>query len=65
MSLDVLVKKVEDNPWTDLRLADSSLTHVKMIEFGQAKKLEINPSLFAHKEKELCDILREHLDAFA
>jgi len=65
MSLNELVKNFEDNPWTDLCLADSSPTHVNMIEFGLAKTLKINPSLSAHQEKELCDMLIEHLDAFA
>jgi len=45
MFLEELVKKVEDNPWTNLCLADSSPTHVKMIEFGPERTLKINLSL--------------------
>jgi len=36
-----------------------------MIEFGSVMTLKINPSLFAHEEKELCVMLREHFDAFS
>jgi len=59
------VKKVEDKPWTDLCLADSSPTHVKMIEFDPERILKINPSLSVHQQEELCDMLRKHPDAFA
>lgn len=65
MSLDELVKKVEDDPGTDFFLADSSPTHVKMVEFGPDRTLKINLSLSAHHEKELCNMLREQLDAFS
>jgi len=65
MSLDNLVKKVEDKPCTDLCLADSSPIHVKMIEFSPKRKFKINPSLSAHHEEELSDMLRKHMDDFA
>jgi len=45
MSLEALVKKDEDNPWTGMCLSDSIPTHVKMIEFGLEITLKINPSL--------------------
>lgn len=65
MSLDELVKIFEDNPWINLCLANPNPIHVKMMLFGPAKTLKINPSFSSHQEKDLCDILREHLDAFS
>lgn len=65
MPLDDMVTKSEDNPWTNLCLVDSSLAHVKMVEFGPSKTLKINPSLSAHQEEDLGTMLREHLDDFS
>jgi len=64
MSLEELVKKSEDNPWTDLCLADSSLAHVKMIEFCPEKTLKINPSLCT-SGRGVFNMLRNHLGTFA
>jgi len=38
---------------------------IKNIEFGLERTLKINPSLPTSQEKELCSILRKHIDAFA
>eukprot|EP00253_Pinus_taeda_P013815 PITA_13815 len=65
MPLDELLKTSKDNPWNDLCLVDSTLAHIKMVEFGPSKTLKIHPSLSAHQEEKLCNMLREHLDVFA
>jgi len=65
MSLEEVVKETKNNHQIDLCLADSNPTRVKTIEFSLERTLKINPSLSAHQEEELCNMLREHLDAFA
>jgi len=63
--LDELVKESGGNPWTELCLVDPSPTHVKMVEFGPYRTLKIDPSLSSSQEEKLCNMMREHLDAFA
>ena len=63
--LEDIVRETQNNPSTDLCAADSTSLHVKNIEFGPKRTLKINPSLSTSQEKELCNLLRKHLDAFA
>jgi len=64
LSLEEVVKETKRNHHIDLCLAYSNPTHVKTIEFSPERTLKINPSLSVHQEK-LCNMLKEHLDAFA
>lgn len=59
------MRETQDNPLTNLCVADPTSLHVKNIEFGPERTLQINPSISASQEKELCILLRKHLDAFA
>ena len=63
--LEDIVRENKNNPSTDLCVADSTSLRVKNIEFGLEITLKINPSLSTSQEKELCSLLRKHLDAFA
>lgn len=63
--LEDIVSETPDNPLTDLCVADPTSLHVKNIVFGLERTLKINPSLSTSQEKELCSLLRKHLDAFA
>ena len=63
--LEDIVREIQNNPSTDLYVADPTSLRVKNIEFGPERTLKINPSLSTSLEKELCSILRKHLDAFA
>ena len=45
-------------------LVDSNPLRVKTIEFGSERTLKINPSLSVLQEEKLCNMLKEHLDAF-
>jgi len=65
LSLEEIAKETKGNNQIDLCLADSNPTHVKIIKFSLERTLKINPSLSVHQEEELCNMLREHLDAFA
>ena len=65
LSLDEDVKETTKNHWIDLCLVDSNPTPIKTIEFRLKTALKFNPSLSVHQEEELCNMLREHLDAFA
>ena len=44
---------------------DSSLEHVKIVEFDTYITLKINPSLSSKHEEKLCTILGKHMDAFS
>jgi len=65
LSLEEVVKETQNNHQMDLCLTDSNHIHVKTIKFGPEKTLKINPSLFVLQEEKLCNMLKEHLDAFA
>eukprot|EP00253_Pinus_taeda_P033167 PITA_33167 len=64
LSLDELVKETQKNHPIDMYLADNNPLHVKTIEFSPEKTLKINPSLSILQEGKLCNMLKEHLDAF-
>lgn len=63
--LEDILRETQSNPSTNLCVADSTSLHVKNIEFNPERTLKINPSLSTSQEKELCSLLRKHLDAFA
>jgi len=63
--LEDIVRETQNNPSNNLCVADSTSLRVKNIEFDLERTLKINPSLSTSQEKELCNILRKHLDAFA
>eukprot|EP00253_Pinus_taeda_P022003 PITA_22003 len=65
LPLEEEVRKTQNNHPIDLCLANSNPLCVKTIEFGPEKTLNINPSLFALEEGNVCDMLRENLKAFA
>ena len=65
LSLEDVVKETQKNHPIDLYLIDSNLLRVKTIEFGPMRTLKINPLLFVLQEEKLCNMLKEHLDAFA
>ena len=62
--LEDIVRETQNNPSTDLCSADSTPLYVKNIEFNLELTLKINPSLPTSQEKELCSLLRKHLDSF-
>jgi len=64
-TLEDIVRETQNNPSIDLCMADPTSPHVKNIEFDLERTLKINPSLSPSHEKELCSLLRKHLDAFA
>ena len=59
------MKETKNNHQIDICLVDSNHTRVKTIEFGPERTLKINSSLSIHQEEELCNMLRDNLDAFA
>ena len=63
--LEDIVRETQNNPSTDLCVAEPTSLCVKNIEFGPGRTLKINPSLSPSQEKELCSILRKHRGAFA
>ena len=65
LSLEEVVNETQNNHQINLCLANSNPTHVKTIEFSPERTLKINPPLSALQEEKLCNMLKEHLDAFA
>lgn len=65
LPLEGIVRETQNNPSTDLYVADATSLRVKNIKFGPERTLKINPSLSTSQEKVLCSLLRKHLDAFA
>jgi len=65
LPLEELVEETQANPLADLCVADPTSLRVKNMEFGPKRTLKINSSLSTSQEKELCSLLRNHLDAFA
>ncbi len=63
--LEELVKETHANPLIDLYVADPTSLRVENVEFGPERTLKINSSLSTSQEKELCSLLKNHLDAFA
>ena len=63
--LEDIVRETQNSPSTNLCVAESTPPRVKNIEFGPERTLKINPSLSTSEEKELCNLLRKHLNAFA
>ena len=63
--LEYLVKDTQDNPLTDLHVANRTSLYVKNIDFILERTLKVNSSLSTLQEKELCSLLGKHLDAFA
>ena len=63
--LEDVVRETQNNHPIDLCLSDSNPIHVKTIELGPKRTLKINPPLSAFKEEKLCNMIKEHLDAFA
>ena len=62
--LEEAVKETQNNHPIDLFLAGSNPLRVKTIDFDPEKTLKFNPSLFALEKEELCNMLRENLEAF-
>eukprot|EP00253_Pinus_taeda_P030117 PITA_30117 len=65
LPLEEEVRGTQNNHPIDLCLANSNPLCVKTIEFFPKKTLKINPSLSALEEENLCNMLRENLEAFA
>eukprot|EP00253_Pinus_taeda_P006434 PITA_06434 len=65
LPLEDLVEETQAIPLVDLRVADLTSLQVKNVEFGPERTLKINSYLSTSQEKELCSLLRNHLDAFA
>ena len=63
--LEDIVSETQNNPSIDLCMVDPTSLCVKNIEFSPERTLKTNPSLSTSQEKELCSILRKHLDVFA
>jgi len=64
LSLEEVVKETQKNHPIDIYLANSNPLRVKTIEFGPERTLKINPSLSVLQEEKLCNMLKEHIDAF-
>ena len=64
LPLEEIVRETQNNPLTDLYVADPTSLHIKKIEFGLERTLKINPSLSTSQEKELFSLLRKHLVSF-
>ena len=64
LPLEELVEETQDNTLVDLCVADPTYLRVKNVEFILEKTLKINSSLSTSQEKELCILLKNHLDAF-
>jgi len=65
LPLEEEVRETQNNHPIELCLANSNPLRVKNIEFGLEKTLKINPSLSSLEEENLCNMLRENLEAFA
>ena len=65
LPLEELVEETQANALVDLCMADPTSLQVKNVEFGPERTLKINSSLSTSQEKELCSLLKKHLDAFA
>eukprot|EP00253_Pinus_taeda_P024747 PITA_24747 len=65
LPLEELVEETQANPVVDLCVADLTSLRVKNVEFSPERTLNINSSLPTSQEKELCNLLENHLDAFA
>ena len=63
--LEELMEETQATPLVDLCVADPKSHWVKNVEFGLEKNLKINSSLLTSQEKELCSLLKNHLDALA
>lgn len=64
LPFEELMEETQTNLLVDLRVADSTSFRVKNMEFNPERTLKINSSLSTSQEKELCSLLRNHLDAF-
>jgi len=65
LSLEELMKDTEASTLEDLCVTNNATSRVKNVEFGPERTLNISSSLSPSQEKELCNLLASHLDAFA
>ncbi len=62
--IEDIIRETQNNPSTDLCAVNSTPLHAMSITFSLGRTLKINLSLSTSQEKELCSLLRKHLDAF-
>lgn len=65
LPFEELVEETQANPLVDLCVADLTSLRVKNVEFDPKRTLKINSSLSTSQEKELCSLLKNHLDVFS
>ena len=63
--LETLLKESEIQPWMEVKSVDKTSETTKVVEFGPSKSLKINPSLSNEEEKQLCQLLKENIEAFS
>ena len=63
--LETLVKDLESQPWMEVHSVETTSKTTKVIDFGPSSSLKINPNLSNEEEKQLCQLLKENLDAFS
>ena len=63
--LETLVNESESQPWMEVHSVESNSESAKAIDFFPYISLKINPYLSKEEEKQLCQLLKESLDAFA
>jgi hypothetical protein len=65
LPLEKLVEDAQASTLVDLCTTNLVTPRVKNVEFGPERALKISSSLSPSQEKELCNLLASHLDAFA
>ena len=63
--LETLVKDSKSQPWMEVHSVDSTSETTKDIEFGPSGSLKINLNLSNEEEKQLCQLLKENLNALS
>eukprot|EP00253_Pinus_taeda_P016090 PITA_16090 len=64
LPLEELVEGTQASVVVDLCVANPTSPRVKNVEFGPERTLKISSSLSPSQEKEMCNLLNRHLDAF-
>ena len=62
--LETLVKQSETQPWMEVKSIETTSEITKAVKFGPYRSLKINPNLSIEEEKQICQLLKENIEAF-